>query len=62
MALVMHRESLPQKIGAIISSENQFHPFLWAMVGYIFLWIPRAIFIGTKKIISKGKISDTSSY
>ena len=60
LAGIWHNVSLPTNVTLIFSSNRPFHPLEWGMVGYLILWIPRGIVIGIKKLLNRGKNSDTS--
>lgn len=58
LAGIWHNASLIDNIQKIHLASNPFHPLEWAMVVYLVLWIPRAIYYGIKKLVLKGKHSD----
>jgi hypothetical protein len=61
MAAFWHNVTFFEKTTLIFSSNRPFHPLEWGMAGYLALWIPRGIYLGIKKLMSKKVIDDSSS-
>jgi hypothetical protein len=58
MAAFWHNVTFFEKATLIFSSSRPFHPLEWGMTGYLALWIPRGIYLGIKKLISKKRAPD----
>ncbi|MEA1917853.1 MAG: hypothetical protein U9N42_10075 [Campylobacterota bacterium] len=55
-AILMHPDLLsePQaRFELMRANSNYSHPFVYALLVYIIFWIPRAIFLLTKKFFTK---------